>query len=449
MFLLLNNKEAFYGGAAGGGKSDALLMGALQYVDIPGYSALIIRRRFSDLIKNGAIMARAREWMANTDAVWHDKDKSFTFPSGAILAFGHMDAENDFLQYQGADYQYVGFDELTQFSERQYTYLISRLRRTEAFKESCKRFNADVKLRIRGAANPGGPGHSWVKRRFLEEGASHGRPFIPAGLVDNPYLDREEYREGLMELDPVTRMQLLEGNWDARDSGGKFSGDWFKNKIMREHQLPTMSYTVRYWDLASTEPSSKNSDPDWTAGVKIGLGLDNFAYILDARRMRGNPGDVERFVRCTAEEDGQHVHVGIEQELGGSGKQVTWHYKNNILPEYTVEGVSCAGQGGKEMRANPLASAAFNGEVYTVSAPWNEMLFDELDLFPTEGAHDDLVDAAAGAYSILARRKRGMHIGNGNNVITVGASTEQDAAPLDISRRFIPAHGNLVSRFLR
>src|SRR5215831_17422072 len=121
-FLSLDCLEAGYGGAAGGGKSDAILAGALQYVDVPGYAALILRRSFSDLALPGAAMARSKEWLYGR-ARWNEREKTWTFNSGATLTFGYLEAEDDVYRYQSSEYQYIGFDELTQFSEAQYRYL--------------------------------------------------------------------------------------------------------------------------------------------------------------------------------------------------------------------------------------------------------------------------------------------------------------------------------------
>jgi hypothetical protein len=208
-FIALTDREALYGGAAGGGKSDALLMGALQHVHVPGYSALILRKTFRDLNQPDAIMARSKEWLRGTDAVWNDRDKRWTFPSGATLTFGYLDTEDDVYQYQGAAFQFIGFDELTQFPERPYRYLFSRLRRVKG---------VDLPLRMRAATNPGGIGHEWVRRRFIDPG-DPARPFVPAKLVDNPSLDAEDYRASLAELDSTTRQQLEHGVW-VRDAGG-------------------------------------------------------------------------------------------------------------------------------------------------------------------------------------------------------------------------------------
>ncbi len=89
--MLLETEEAFYGGAGGGGKSEALLMGALQYVDTPGYAALLLRRTFADLALPGALMSRAQEWLSGTQAHWRDEGKTWHFPSGATLTFGYME----------------------------------------------------------------------------------------------------------------------------------------------------------------------------------------------------------------------------------------------------------------------------------------------------------------------------------------------------------------------
>lgn len=209
-FLLLSAREALYGGAAGGGKSDALLMAALQYVDVAGYAALLLRRTYSDLSLPGALLDRAQEWLRGTDASWNGVDKTWTFPSGATLTFGYLDHPEQKYRYQSSEFQFIGFDELTQFSEAEYRYLFSRLRRLAS---------SSIPPRMRSASNPGGLGHDWVRRRFLHEGPVDGRVFIPARLADNPHLDQRDYLVSLEELDPLTRARLLEGDWNANDNG--------------------------------------------------------------------------------------------------------------------------------------------------------------------------------------------------------------------------------------
>ncbi len=225
-FLWLDCFEAFYGGAAGGGKSDALLMAALAYVDVPGYAAILFRRTFPDLNQPGALIPRSKEWLSKSPARWHGGEHRWTFPSGATLTFGHLQREDDKLQYQGAEFQFAGFDEQTQFTETQFAYLASRLRRPEYGPLS------RVPLRLRGAGNPGGPGHKWTKRRSVDRIPNPDDPedtlddcaarvFVPAKLSDNPSIDQNSYTESLGALDPQTRKQLLDGDWNARAAG-----DW-------------------------------------------------------------------------------------------------------------------------------------------------------------------------------------------------------------------------------
>ena len=218
-FLALDCQEALFGGQAGGGKSSCLLMAALQYVEEPGYSALMLRRTYADLSLPGALMDRAAEWLRPTAAKWHEAEKTWVFPSGATLTFGYLENESSRYRYQGSELQAIFFDELTQFSEASYRYLFSRLRRSVTSK---------VPIRMRAASNPGGVGHDWVKQRFLTDAAAAGRVFVPARLADNPYLDVEEYTQALNQLDPVTRRQLLEGDWDVRPEGKLFVRQWFQ-----------------------------------------------------------------------------------------------------------------------------------------------------------------------------------------------------------------------------
>ena len=209
-FLKSENFEGLYGGSAGGGKSSCLLMGALQYINVAGYSAILFRRKYTDLALSGALMDRAEQWLRNSPARWHGTDKVWVFPSGARLQFGYLATEQDKYRYQSAEFQYVGFDELTQFTESQYTYLLSRVRRTEGL---------NVPLRVRSATNPGGSGHRWVYERFVAPETRGERLFVPAKLEDNPHLNQEEYRGALSLLDATTRRQLLDGEWILDTTG--------------------------------------------------------------------------------------------------------------------------------------------------------------------------------------------------------------------------------------
>jgi len=381
-FLLLENQEALYGGAAGGGKSDALLMAALQYVDVPGYSALLLRRSYTDLSLPGALMDRAKAWLIPTLAHWRDSMKTWEFPSGATVTFGYLERPGDEYRYQSTEFQFVGFDELTQFTETQYRYLFSRLRRSN---------EVDVPLRMRSASNPGGVGHEWVRERFIDaQGSIESRIFIPASLPDNPYLDQDAYLASLNQLDPITRQQLLMGDWSARQPGSLFRREWFP--VVEE--LPVqINRSVRFWDLAAT-PMRPGTDPDYTAGVRVDYGVDGLYYVVDVQRMRGTPGEVERLVNQTARMDGISTQIVIEQEPGASGVNTIHHYVTRILPDYTVRGQRSTGS--KVERAGPVSSQAEAGNIRLYRGPWLGPFLDEVEAFPL-GGHDDQVDALSGA----------------------------------------------------
>jgi len=236
-FLDCDAKEAMYGGAAGGGKTDALLMDALVGVNHPRYSALILRRTCSRLEKPGSIMNRMYEWMSrHPKVVFNRSRRRFTFPSGAVISFGYLEHLDDRFQYQSAEYQYIAFDELTEFTlrndeENPWEFMFSRLRATE---------DINMPTKMRAATNPGGIGHTWVKNRFITpdcqkalDAGVHGviyvgdddemvkskqRAFIPAKIEDNVALKVDEYKQHLERLSPIVRRRLLHGDWSVQEA---------------------------------------------------------------------------------------------------------------------------------------------------------------------------------------------------------------------------------------
>ena len=220
-FSCLPHTEILYGGAAGGAKSEALLYAALAFVDHPKYAAVIYRKTYQDLIRPGALLDRAIEWLTPyfKDGIRYDKSQHiFTFPSGAKLAFGHMGRKGTTDTMQGAEYHFIGIDEVCQHSETDITYALSRLRR---------KTDEDIPLRARFTANPGGPGHAFIFKRFkliknrnFDRGNPHSpmyigshpkKLFIPSRLADNPYIDQAAYVQQLQELDPITRSRSIRG----------------------------------------------------------------------------------------------------------------------------------------------------------------------------------------------------------------------------------------------
>lgn len=231
-FLAAPEQEVLYGGAAGGGKSYGLLADPMRYFDNKNFNGLILRRTNDELReliwKSQEIYPRAFP-----GAKWGEKKSQWVFPSGARLWLTYLEREEDVLRYQGQAFSYIGFDELTQHpTPFAWTYMRSRLRTTDP----------DLPIFMRGTTNPGGPGHAWVKKMFIDpsppnrsfpatdldtgeplrypEGHAKAgqalfyRRFIPATLKDNPYLYSEgAYEANLLSLPEMQRRQLLEGDW--------------------------------------------------------------------------------------------------------------------------------------------------------------------------------------------------------------------------------------------
>lgn len=401
-FLALNCREAFFGGSAGPGKSSAILMAALQFVDVPKYAAIIIRNTYADLSLPGGLIPKAEEWLTETDAVWKEAKKTWYFPSGATLTFGYLDTAKDIKRYYGPEFQFVGFDEVTFIRESDYRLLFSRTRRP---KHDAKLEPSEidgltldqVPIRTRSASNPGGPGHEWVYRRLVSSKTRvKGTAFIPARLEDNPYLDAEEYRLSLENLDPIQRARLLNGDWEIRPPGAMFRREKFR--IIERFDRNEKTLRVRYWDAAATEPNSSNPDPDYTAGVLIAYEDKRFR-LEDVRRFRLNPAERDKRIAQTASEDGKKVKVRFEKEGGASGKAQI-QYWAEMLPGFDVKGIAPGTD--KETRAGPFASAVGNGLVDIAFGSWVGPFLDELEAFPNDSLHDDQVDAATGAHYCIS-----------------------------------------------
>lgn len=418
-FLDVDAFEALYGGQAGGGKSSALLMGALQHVDKPGYAALILRRTYADLALPGAIMDRSHEWLAGKPGVrWDDTTKTWHFPSGATVSFGYLQYDRDRYRYQGAELQYLAFDELTQFPEAAYRYLLSRVRRVHGI---------DAPLRVRSGTNPGGIGHDWVFERFVNADTRGDRVFVPARLEDNPYLDTAEYERSLAQLDPVTRMQLRHGDWTVRQAGGLLDRAWFR---IVDEAPADLEYIGRSWDEAATKGGG-----DWTVGALVGYKAGTW-YVLDVQRVQASPNGVDALMDQTAALDGWRVPVLLQQEPGSSGKARVAAHRGR-LTGFDVRAAPPTGD--KSARARPLASAAEAGNVALVNGSWIRAFLEEAEVFPV-GAHDDQVDAISWAMIQLAFPERR---GNGHGA-PVPVDTMAGGLMLGTPRssRFAPGRGS-------
>lgn len=385
-FLHLTCREAFYGGAAGGGKSDALLMAALQYVEVPGYAAILFRRTYPELEQPGGLIPRSKEWLTGTGAVYNQQTHTWRFPSTAVLKMSHLQYEDTVYDHQSSEYQFLGYDELTHFLESQVRYMFSRLRR---------KAGVAVPLRMRAASNPGGIGHDWVKRRYIDPKTRKPEAvFIPALLHDNPHIDAAEYIKSLDELTVTDRARLLEGDWDAAIEGTTFKREWFKI----QDEAPAQLKLCRFWDMAATKPK-KGKDPDYTAGALLGRSDEGQWYLLDMVRFRESPMVNEQRVEQTARLDGRSIRIRMEQEGGASGKTLIDSYARGVLTGYSFKGVPAT---RKEVRAVPLSAAAEAGNFILINGVWVQAFIDEAAAFP-EG-HDDQIVAVSGAMAELTSK---------------------------------------------
>ena len=379
-FLSLSCLEAMFGGSAGAGKSISLLAGALQYVNEPGYNALIIRRTYGELSLPGALIDVGHQWLDNTKAQWSEIKKVWTFPSGATLTFGYLSTWADRMRYQGSQYSFIGFDELTQFpTDLLYLYMFSRLRRVN---------HSNIPLRVRSATNPGGPGHSWVKKRFVRG----DMPFIPATIRDNPYLDIKQYRKSLEKLPLVEREQLLNGDWDILESA-VVKPEWFQ--IISKDSVPDDddedAFTIFALDMAATPVSSANPDPDFSALIQCYV-CGNSCYLLGVWTWRETPHIIKRNVRNVLSQHKNAVLI-VEQEPGASGKMVIEDMQRDFS-NVTVLSSPCTGS--KRSRWIPLVAAAEAGNIKLVEGKWNNTFIEHIVQVED---HDDVMDAVAIAYN--------------------------------------------------
>jgi predicted phage terminase large subunit-like protein len=250
---------------------------------------------------------------------------------------------------------------------------------------------------MRAGSNPGGVGHEWVKARFI----TGDKPFQPATYKDNPHLDQTEYEKSLDQLDHITRLQLKHGNWDVNPQGGLFRREWFKITDQTP-DIGLVTARVRFWDLAATKPG-RGKDPDYTVGLKLIQTRDNNCYITDVQRLRGTPQEVEQRILHTARMDGPETMICMEQEGGASGKIVIDHYQR-LLAGYQFRGEPA--RRDKYERAKPASSYTESGHVHVLNQGWTPTLLDELESFPTDGIHDDQVDAYSGAFNMLFNHQK-------------------------------------------
>ena len=427
-----------YGGSAGGGKTWGLVIEPLRHKDNADFRAVLFRRTSPQIHNPGGLQDEAQRWYPLFGGR-HTRPHSgitWTFPSGAVVRFAHLQHEDTKFDWQGSQITLLGFDELTHFSAAQFFYLLSRNRST-----------CGIRPYVRATTNP--DAGSWVAdfiawwidpetgyaiedrsgviRWFIRVDGQivwadtpedlhaeypgqepKSATFIPARLEDNRILMDGDpgYKANLMALQLVERERLLGGNWKIMPSGGKvFNKAWFS--VVAAGDVPDGGVECRFWDLAATEKKLKGDDPDYTAGVSIRY-VQGTYYVTDCIVFREGPTETDKIMLATAKRDRERLRrqgdntrymLRWEMEGGASGKRDTRSLVK-LFRGFDAKGVSP--DGDKITRAKAFATQAEQGFAVLVEGPWNEGWLTHMHHQP-DWDHDDIMDGSSGAFNEVVK----------------------------------------------
>lgn len=441
-FLASPADIVIYGGAAGGGKSFALLMEPLRNMRNPKFNALLLRHEFIQITSPGGLWDTARKVYGGLKGAYPSKTPKhhWTFKSGATVNFAHLTRDEDVESWQGSQIAMIGFDELTHFSEYQFFYMLSR-----------NRSDSGVAPFVRATCNP--DCDSWVASFiswWIDQDTGYAIPERSGVIrwfvrIDNKihWFDTEKeakaYAEAsgvfrkkdlnysyksvtfiastlddnkiLMDIDPgylanlnglpyVERERLLKGNWKIRNKAGlMFQRQQVKIVPGEAIARGDILNICRAWDLAATT-EDEHGDPAYTAGVLMArLKGDRYA-VLNVIVRRLAAGDVLNLIINTAHLDRQkygYVRNRIPQDPGQAGKAQASYYVKQ-LSGFDI--VARPETGNKEHRATPVAAQWQHGNIDIVDAEWNDEYFSQLESFP-DGKFKDMVDATSSAFDEL------------------------------------------------
>lgn len=430
-FLSTNANIAIYGGAAGGGKTYALLMEPLRYMNIRNYRAVIFRHSYTQINASGGLWDESIGMYSGIKGAAPAKSPKYhwNFGGKAILYFDYLGRDEDLYNWQGSQITFIGYDELTHFTERQFFYMLSRNRST-----------CGVEPYVRATCNP--DADSWVaklvewwidpetgypipersgklrymarqnevimwgstKAELIEQGIKPSSiksiTFIASTLQDNKMLMQADpsYLANLEALPLVERERLLYGNWKIKSAAGLFF-----NRNQVGAMLPVVPRDVvafvRAWDLAATA-ETEGGEPAYTAGVLMGRRANGRFIVIDVINVRQSAGEVRATVRHTAMIDNAkygNVRIRYPQDPGQAGKDQAQSYAL-MLAGFNFK--SAPVTGSKETRAEPVAAQWQAGNVDVVVADWNDEYFSQLESFPSS-KFKDMVDATSDAFAEL------------------------------------------------
>ena len=346
--------ECMFGGTKGPGKTESLLREALRQIENPHYRAIIFRRTFPRL---GEIIDRSFKYFKRLKLLYSAKDMqlglpAWTAPSGAKIAFGHIQYEQDKYSYQGKEFHFMGFDQLEEFTETQYLFLMAQNRTSDA----------TIRCYIRSTANPGGVGHGWVKKRFIDslkpnetryfkrvndddmetnqddpQGLS--RCFIPATIWDNPSLITADpgYMRRLEQLPEEDKKALLYGDWNV--FRGQYFSMWRNSVHVREKTSEPQFRKFLSLDYGYANPSSVGwwmVDYDGQLHRYRELYKEQCDYEKLAQLVKEKTPTDERMDYCVADpaiwgDKTHHKNDGFDGESGAETMQRVWNGFTSLI----------------------------------------------------------------------------------------------------------------------
>lgn len=323
--------ECLYGGAAGGGKSDALVVEALRQVHIPHYKGLILRKTYPQLTEliDKSLLIYPR---AIPGARYNSTTHTWTFPSGAKIVFGSMNHKQDRINYQGKAYDFIGFDELTHFEYDEYTYLYSR----------CRPNGPGTRCYIRATTNPGGKGHNWVKDRFITAAPpmtpitqdvdvednqgrhitiKRDRIFVPATVFDNKELLKNDpgYIASLGMLPEAEKRALLMGDWNS------FSGQVFTTwrNDPKHYDDRRWTHVVNPFPIPETWPIIRGMDWGYSRPFSVGwYSVAPGGCLYRIRELYGCTGEPNVGIKWTPQKCAEKIYEIEHEDPNIKGKFV-------------------------------------------------------------------------------------------------------------------------------
>lgn len=409
-----------------------MLLEPLRHHENPDFGVVIFRRVSTQITAEGGLWDTALQMYIPLGISYKTQPYQITFKSGAKITFSHLQYEKDAYSYQGSQIPLICFDELTHFTENQFFYLLSR-----------NRSMCGIKPYIRATCNP--DADSWVKqfiqwwidedsglpirerdgvvRYFFRDSGEiiwgdtreelmktyhmndyeiKSATFIHASVYDNKILleTNPEYLGSLKALSAVEQGRLLQGNWNIRPSGGMY---YKANQVAVVDALPSKIVSIaRAWDLAGTEISDTNKDPDRTASVLMAK-LDNGMYaVLDVTNDALSVEKVRQRIRSKAQIDrgiyGAATRIHVPQDPGQAGKAQAKDIKRELAGFSVFTDIVT---GNKITRTEPFSVQWQSGNVVLMRGEWNDMYLLQMEGFP-EATHDDMVDASSDAFNMVA-----------------------------------------------